>query len=313
MSFLRNVYDFLISITKYIYYSCLCKKVDFFDYERLVRYDFAPPKFFNSVFLYGNYKAVATAQNKHFNFLTDYLEHGVCFINTVESARLLGYVDRRFIKNIYTYGPIRKKIIEQYLEQYNLKRNIIEVGPYILGAKHFYTPTQLAALKKTYGKILLIYPQHSIESRVVYYELDDIIREIHARKGNFDSVFICLYWKDILIHPEYVQKYQSEGFIVVSNGHRSDPQFLSRQKDLIQLSDMMMTNGLGTHIGYSICMNKPVYFYKQVLQLEHPATNTNNTANELQLIESEFHIAFSEFSFNISEEQKNLVSQYWGS
>jgi hypothetical protein len=291
----------------------MCKKVDFFDYERLVRYDFTPPKFFNSVFLYGNYKAVATAQNKHFNFLTDYLEHGVCFINTVESARLLGYVDRRFIKNIYTYGPIRKKIIEQYLKQYNLERNIIEVGPYILGAQHFYTPSQLATLKKTYGKILLVYPQHSIESRVVHYELDDIIREIHARKGNFDSVFICLYWKDILIHPEYVQKYLSEGFIVVSNGHRSDPQFLSRQKDLIHLSNMMMTNGLGTHIGYSICMNKPVYFYKQTLQLEHIATNTNNTENELQLIESEFYTAFSEFSFNISEEQKNLVRQYWGS
>ena len=291
----------------------MCKKVDFFDYERLVRYDFTPPKFFNSVFLYGNYKAVATAQNKHFNFLTDYLEHGVCFINTVESARLLGYVDRRFIKNIYTYGPIRKKIIEQYLKHYNLERNIIEVGPYILGAQHFYSPSQLTTLKKTYGKILLVYPQHSIESRVVHYELDDIIREIHARKGNFDSVFICLYWKDILIHPEYVQKYLSEGFIVVSNGHRSDPQFLSRQKDLIHLSNMMMTNGLGTHIGYSICMNKPVYFYKQTLQLEHLATNTNNTENELQLIESEFYTAFSEFSFNISEEQKNLVRQYWGS
>ena len=148
---------------------------------------------------------------------------------------------------------------------------------------------------------------------MVHYELDDIIREIHARKGNFDSVFICLYWKDILIHPEYVQKYLSEGFIVVSNGHRSDPQFLSRQKDLIHLSNMMMTNGLGTHIGYSICMNKPVYFYKQTLQLEHLATNTNNTENELQLIESEFYTAFSEFSFNISEEQKNLVRQYWGS
>ena len=313
MSFFKNIYDFLTSTIKYLYYSCACKNVDFFDYAKLVRFDFSPPKFFNSVFLYGNYKAVAKAQNKHFNFLTDYLEHGVCFINTIESARLLGYVDRKFIKNIYTYGPIRQNLIQQYLQKHNLKRNVIEVGPYILGAKHFYKPDKLAALKNTYGKILLVYPQHSIETRVVHYELDDIIREIHTRKDNFDSVFICLYWKDIIIHPEYVQRYLSEGFIVVSNGHRSDPQFLSRQKDLIHLSDMVMTNGLGTHIGYSICMNKPVYFYKQALQLEHLSATTNNTENELQQIESVFHTAFSEFSFKISEKQKQLVKQYWGS
>lgn len=76
---------------------------------------------------------------------------------------------------------------------------------------------------------------------------------------------------------------------------------------------MMMTNGLGTHIGYSICMNKPVYFYKQALQLEHLSATTNNTENELQQIESVFHTAFSEFSFKISEKQKQLVKQYWGS
>jgi hypothetical protein len=163
----------------------VCKNIDFFDYAKLVRFDFSPPKFFNSVFLYGNYKAVAKAQNKHFNFLTDYLEHGVCFINTIESARLLGYVDRKFIKNIYTYGPIRQNLIQQYLQKHNLKRNVIEVGPYILGAKHFYKPDKLAALKNTYGKILLVYPQHSIETRVVHYELDDIIREIH--KGNLEG------------------------------------------------------------------------------------------------------------------------------
>ena len=114
------------------------------------------------------------------------------------------------------------------------------------------------------------------------------------------------------MHPEYVEKYKSEGFVVVSNGHRSDPQFLSRQKDLIELSDMMMTNGLGTHIGYSICMNKPVYFYKQKIQLKADDGKSISDSNILNETEAEFVSIFDKFAFEITEEQKSLVKYYWG-
>lgn len=307
---MKRIYHFFSSTIKYLYFSYRCKNIDFFDYRNLLKWDFTPPKFFNSVFLYGNYKAIANLQKKHFNFLTDYLEHGVCFIDNAESARLLGYIDRKQIKNIYTFGPFRHNLIKIYFEKKGLKKNIIEVGPYILGASNFYKSEKLSLIKEKYGKILLVYPQHSIENHIVNYEIDSLIREINTRKSHFDSIFVCLYWKDIIEHPKYVERYESEGFVVVSNGHRSDPQFLSRQKDLIMLSDMMMTNGIGTHIGYSICMNKPVYFFKQKIQIDTKAKEVSkNLISETELL---FSTVFADFSFMITEEQKEITKYYWG-
>ena len=78
------------------------------------------------------------------------------------------------------------------------------------------------------------------------------------------------------------------------------------QKDLIMLSDMMLTNGLGTHIGYSICLGKPVFFYNQKTYVN------SESKNSLSDTESEFIKEFGDFSFSISNAQEKLVKEYWG-
>lgn len=302
---------FIGSLLKYLYYSKKCKNKDFFEYRDLVKYDFTPPKYFHSVCLYGNHKAVANLRNKKFNYISEYLEHGVCFINTPESARLLGYVKRGTVKTVYTYGPFRQKLIEEYLRQRDIKKNIVTVGPYILGAKNFHSQEELSKLKKQYGKILLVYPQHSIENVNIHYGISDLIQKINKHKQDFDNVFVCIYWKDIVSHPEYVERYLSAGFVVVCNGHRSDPQFLSRQKDLIMLSDMMITNGLGTHVGYSICLNKPVVYCSQNIQIKDEESQIVED-NDIKEAEHSFASTFSTYSFTITENQKEFVKYYWG-
>lgn len=308
---MKRAFQFVISLLKYRYFRSKCKNIDYFNYKKLVEYDFDPPMFFRSVTFYGNYKAVAKLSKKHFNFLREYLEHGVCFINTPDSARLLGYGNRPFIKTIYTYGPLRKRLIEEYLQENHLKRRVIAIGPYIKGSSNFHSAKKLLEIKKNYGRILLVYPQHSIKNVNVYYEIEDLKREINFHKSDFDSVFVCIYWKDLLNHPNVVTEYESEGYIVVSNGHRSDPFFLSRQKDLIELSDMMMTNGLGTHIGYSICMHKPVFYYNQAVTVKDD-NNILLDRDNISEVEKSFAKEFGKYSQTISESQYKLVKLYWG-
>lgn len=250
---------------------------------------------------------------KRFNLITDYLEHGLCFTETIESARTMGYVNRPLIKNIYTFGNRRKEVIEGYLKRNGLKgRKVNAIGPYILGASNFYDKDKLDEIKSKYGKILLVYPCHSFENNNVSYDADYLIEEIGKIRDGFDSVFLCLYWKDIKQSPELVELYKKAGFYIVCNGHRSDPYFLSRQKDLIQLSDLMLTNGIGTHIGYSVCMKKPVWFVKQPMHYVDDKKKSVEIHKSVIEAEDRIQKAFGDFSFEITKEQVELVEEYWG-
>lgn len=284
--------------------------MNFFDYKELIKGPFILPPFFNSVLLYGNNHAVENLTHRTFRLSSDYLEHGVCFYDTPESTMLMGYATRPGIQHIYTYSEHRKAIIQEFLRMKGLKKDVIAIGPYIAGASNFHSEEELRQIKQKYGKILLVYPSHSIDTALAKYDEQSLIDEIRKHEDQFDNVFICLYWKDIL-NESRLQHYLDNGFTVVCNGLGSDPHFLSRQKDLISLADMVMTNGLGTHIGYAVYLNKPVYFFQQKHYYTDGKGNVSNVP-KLKIIENTFINAFKEFSFDITPEQIGLVKEYWG-
>lgn len=309
---LKKIFDFITSSLNYCFYSLKYRNTDFFHYRELINPNFKLPMGFSSVMLYGNWKAIASLKKSRFKFLSEYLEHGMCFYNSIESAEYLGYINRKGIKTIYTYGPHRKAVLDSYLKANNLTdRTVVSIGPYIVGAKHFYSESQLQALKAKYGKILLVFPSHSFDDVRANYEVNNFIDAIEQVKEHFDSVFICLYWKDILTKPNEPQLYEDKGYTVVSCGHRSDAQFLSRQKDIISLSNMLMTNDNGSHVGYAISLNKPVYFFSQDIAI------TKERLDEIDdgkiVARKKCKELFSNFSFDITEEQKTFIEEYWGS
>lgn len=307
---IKKLFLFIPSVIQYRRESRRLSHVDFFDYKELLKGPFILPPFFNSVLLYGNNKAIESITHRRFNLVCDYLEHGVCFHDTPESTVLMGYATRPGIKHIYTYSEHRKAIIEEFLRMKNIKKDVIAVGPYIAGAKNFHSQEELLQIKHKYGKILLVYPSHSIDTALAKYDEQSLIDEIRKHEDLFDNIFICLYWKDIL-NQNRLQHYIDNGFTIVCNGLGSDPNFLSRQKDLISLADMVMTNGLGTHIGYAVYLNKPVYFYQQ----NHYYTDASGKVSDvpkLKIIENTFITAFCSFSFTITTEQRELVKEYWG-
>ncbi len=309
---LKKIFDFITSSLNYCFYSLKYRNTDFFHYRELINPNFKLPMGFSSVMLYGNWKAIASLKKSRFKFLSEYLEHGMCFYNSIESAEYLGYINRKGIKTIYTYGPHRKAVLDSYLKANNLTdRTVVSIGPYIVGAKHFYSESQLQALKAKYGKILLVFPSHSFDDVRASYEVDNFIQAIEHVKNQFDTVFICLYWKDILTKPNEPQLYEDKGYVVVTSGHRSDAQFLSRQKDIVSLSNMVMTNDNGSHVGYAISMNKPVYFFSQ--EIEITKQHLDEFDDGKIVARQKCKELFSTFSFDITEEQKSFIEEYWGS
>ena len=299
---------FLPSVIKYRREAKRLSQVDYFDYNELLKGKYVTPKFFNAFFLYGNFRAIPKLSHHKVNFVVDYIEHGISYSDELDSVPALGYADRFCVKNIYTFSEERAKVIEQYLHTKNLKKNIVAVGPYILGADHFYSEEKRKELKKKYGRILLVYPAHSIDVLKANYDVQQLLDEVESRSEYFDTVFVCLHWLDIL-DEDRRRQYTDRGCIIVSNGLGSDPCFISRQKDLISLSDMVMTNSLGTHIGYAVSLNKPVYVYNQKITMTGDTSLRSDTANNTIDV---FKKSFGNFSFDITEEQLDLVHKIWG-
>ena len=95
-------FKFIFTSINYFYYKRKVKDVDYFDYKKLVYPNHKIPYGFASVMNYGNWKAVAKLKGSRFNFFREYLEHGLSFFQTTESAEYLGYINRPGIRKIYT-------------------------------------------------------------------------------------------------------------------------------------------------------------------------------------------------------------------
>jgi hypothetical protein len=271
---------------------------------------FVEPQSFNSVCHYGTFKVVARCKGRPFNFVTDYVEHSVNFMTEPELMIEVGYYNRKAIRNIYVMSDARKAVYEECVRMYNLKSKVFTTGPYINGVDFFHREEKLVELKQKYGKILLVFPSHSIENITSDYDVELFISEINKYKKNFDTVFICLYWADILRGMDNV--YQENGFVVVTSGHRSDPRFLNRLKDLIFLSDHTMSNNIGAYIGYSICMGKPHFLYTQPVEYAKESGEISIPSPSFAQAKQKIQKCFSSFDSNIKKEQIALVEEYWG-
>ena len=83
--------------------------------------------------------------------------------------------------------------------------------------------------------------------------------ELAAAQG-YRSVIWLRHWKD----P------QLEGlppaWIVACNGHRSNPWFLDAMRTLLELSDGLVTNAFGTHLGYAACFDRRLHWLPVVAE-----------------------------------------------
>ncbi len=216
-------------------------------------------------------------------------------------------------RRYYTFGDYRKQILISNGIQ---EKNIISVGPYIL-----HVPSdekEIARIRNEFGKILLYFPSHSTENVDIVNNRNDILEHIGQIKldNRFDSVFVCMYYKDILSRK--YKQYLELGWKVVTAGHMLDKKFLSRLKILIESSSMTVSDKVGTHLGYCLALNKPHYLIPATYcvvykNFEEKKVKKFVARDESSKKEEElFHHLFGTYSETITPEQFEIVHKYWG-
>ena len=151
------------------------------------------------------------------------------------------------------------------------------------------------------------------------FDLDALIEKINSVRNNFKTVVISLFWSDI--NPEIEKRLKDEGYIIFSSGHRYDYYFLSRQKTMIKLADMTMSNSMGTHLAYCSYLNKPHWIVRQ--EITARAFNKTGEANIAvsdmigrdlvnQQENEELYQAFAEYGEVFTDEQRKVCDKYFG-
>ena len=289
------------------------KLLSVFNYVELAEsIPYAPREIVIDNNLYG----IAHALKKYANLdvkksLNGYIEHGIFFGNLVREDEKI-YP----LKNVITYGAMRVK----HLKASGINKDILPIGPFIHYAVPLLEGEEFYKLKKELGRVLLVFPSHSIIGVDSDYDQGAFINKIEKIRSDYDSVLVSLYWTDAL-KPEIVRLYESFGYKIVSSGHRFDLNFLSRQRSIIELADFTISNSVGTHVGYCIYLNKPHYIYRQEikynahnekLKKHFDAVRTKENWDTLNEELEELHEIFCNEKVEITEIQRKVVDKYWG-
>jgi hypothetical protein len=284
------------------------KSIDYFDVLRLSKnvYPYAWPEYPGLIgsTCYGNRDVLKKALGNNF-YKNSMIEHGLYFAEIVlEDECTIPCVD-----TIYTYSDYRKKSILKYFNG-KLDKKIVTVGPYIKYAKNFKSKSELVSLKEKYGRILLVFPYHGFPGDDVQYDVEGFQKVIDEMSVSYDSVFVSMNGYDISHGNDL--PYRNKGYKIVSSGTRFDPYFLNRQRDLIELSDMTISNGIGTHIGYCICLNRPHYVYDQKIQTSGKLLEDNINTDIRSMEYQKLKETFCHTEEKITQEQIDIVKYFWG-
>ncbi len=221
-----------------------------------------PPYYFKTseLFYFNDFYGINHILKKYAGLPDDYqfkcvIQHSVSFYDLK--------TDQEFDQNlpvILTTSDYSKSLYEKYAGN----KKIYPISTHILYADDFYNEKKFLSEKKKLGKNLLFFPVHTACWVDVSSDTDWLIEEILKIKNeyDFDSVTICVYWLDVLkgLHKKFDRP--DLNFNVVTAGHMLDPMFLVRLKTIIKLSDLCMSNSLGSYLFYAISLNRPFYLLK---------------------------------------------------
>lgn len=235
-------------------------------------------------------------------------EHGV---------QITDYVGGAFRIHEYLPSIVASKYRVNVLKNQENFKGAYAIGPYIHYADSLLSKDQLKEEKESLGSTLLVFPSHSIEEATSKFDYHMFIKNINDIAKDYETVRICMYYRDIVLKKHI--PYLNEGFQVVTAGHYNDYYFLPRLRNIIENSDMTMSNEFGTQLGYCIYLKKPHFINKIDVTFEVSENNIikKNTSESTKKLEysdnlSKIYELFCEYGTNISKDQQDFVSYLWG-
>ena len=163
------------------------------------------------------------------------------------------------LPSIFTFSTFR----HQHLERHTNKR-FFAIGPYIHYAKPFLSDEEAKKEHCRLGKNLLVFPAHSTHWVNAEYNIRQYCQQLEEIGKNFNTIRICLYWKDILNGAAKI--YGQHGFECVTAGHIYDNQFLPRLRSIIESATITTSNEISTAIGYCITLGKPHFLLESEVE-----------------------------------------------
>jgi len=289
------------------------KSLDFTDIYRLVN----PIKILDDTNAWAyDYYSIREILNEYSGLPNDYdikalVEHAPHFTDYLEH----GYRVHEIYPSIVC-SSFRESIISSVPNN----NGVYAVGPYIAYAKQALSDEKIKIEKERLGSNLLVFPAHSTWGIQANYDFDDFCNEIKKVGKEYDSIRVCLYWKDVLLN--FGELYKKEGFEVVTAGHMYDFMFFSRLKSLITTSTMTMSNGAGSQIGFSVYLKKPHYLYNPIFDFKKIVEDGEQADSQYQIVQdvkNRFQgvtdllaYNFSSMEENITKDQLSIVDKYWG-
>jgi hypothetical protein len=180
------------------------------------------------------------------------LEHGLKVSQGATFER-----PRDWSRGYLCMGPLRAAWLQ---ERFGLSAEAI--GPWIAYAQPLLAAAELASLRQQLGPTLLVVLAHSwdqVERRMDQRACIAAVAD-QAASGAYRSVIWLRHWKDPQLQD------LPPGWIVACNGHRSNPWFLDAMRTLLELSDGLVSNAFGTHLGYGVALGKRLHWLPVVAE-----------------------------------------------
>ncbi len=174
------------------------------------------------------------------------LEHGLKVSQSATFER-----PRDWSRGYLCMGPLRAAWLR---ERFGLEAE--PIGPWISYAQPLLAAPELASLREQLGPTLLVVLAHSwdqVERRMDQRACLAAVAD-QAVRGGYRSVIWLRHWKDPQLQD------LPPGWIVACNGHRSNPWFLDAMRTLLELSDGLVSNAFGTHLGYGVALGKRLHW-----------------------------------------------------